>query len=172
MPRTLPEGILEYFARRSKPELGVVHESAHKDAAAQAYLREMVSVIVADRLALAREHLASARRALQRPPQPRMAISRAYYAMYHCLRATVFFEEHGDFDGHTDLPAHLPRTFPNRGLWYRALRDARFNRNEVDYSPYPRDTTSLQPTARQMVADADGFIGECDTYLRSKGWTK
>jgi hypothetical protein len=60
----------------------------------------------------------------------RSATSRAYYSMYHALRATAFFVHEGDdHEEHSRLPSGIPVDFPNRDNWENDLKNARYERN-------------------------------------------
>ena len=172
MPKQLPEEVLAVLAKGTKNQLALVRLVAENHPRGAIDVGGLVDVLVADRLALAREHLQSAERALRtRPPQPRVAVSRAYYAMYHAMRSVVFHVRQGDLDDHERLPREAPDDFPSQPTWQNRLKNARLLRNEVDYSPYPRDAKALRGTAGDRVNEANELIGECEQYLRNRGWT-
>lgn len=127
----------------------------------------------ADRLGLARSFLGTGDKLMRtRPPQFRSAISRYYYAMYHGLRAVVFFVYGGDDqEKHAVLPGHIPSDFPDNDVWGNALKDARVYRNAADYDPYDIDGTSWRLIARGLSVEASQLLRVSEKYLRQRGCT-
>ncbi len=122
-----------------------------------------------DRFALARAMLSYAEAALNSQLY-RTTISRAYYSMYHALRAATFYSFGGDdHEKHADLPSKLPSDFPNRATWENALKIARFERNRADYDPYPRTDASFKVVAQALAIDAQALIPVIKGYLKKKG---
>ncbi len=100
----------------------------------------------------------------------RSATSRAYYSMYHALRAATFFVHGGDdHEEHSKLPAGIPVDFPNRANWENDLKNARLERNRADYDPYPRNDLMFKTIASQMIRKAEDLLPIVRSYLRSKG---
>lgn len=105
-------------------------------------------------------------------PQPifRVAVNRFYYAMYHYMRAVVYFHARGDdHQEHSVLPTQIPKDFPNRGTWQTTLKEARFGRNSADYDPYPPADTNWQPLAAALQLSATDLPVLCLQYLRQRG---
>lgn len=125
----------------------------------------------ADRLGLAREFLAAADRMMRsRPPMFRMALGRYYYAMYHTMRAVVYFDNEGDdHEAHSKLPTHAPGDFTQKAYWENELKDARLRRNEADYDPYPSGDAEFGKTAKHLRGQAHQLVGESTKYLKMKG---
>lgn len=98
-------------------------------------LDELRERAAADRLSLALDlRRRGDRLVAARPAQYRDAVSRYYYAMYHAMRATVFFVEGGDdHQEHKVLPSKTPADLVDSALWQNALKDARTTRNAADY---------------------------------------
>jgi uncharacterized protein (UPF0332 family) len=99
----------------------------------------------------------------------RTVVSRAYYSMYHALRAATFISYGGDdHEQHTILPTKLPDDFPDHAKWQNALKSARLERNKADYDPYPRRDAQFTQVANSLVADAGRLITLARQYVRSK----
>jgi uncharacterized protein (UPF0332 family) len=100
----------------------------------------------------------------------RSATSRAYYAMYHAFRATVFFAHGGDdHEEHSKLPAGIPGDFPDRANWENDLKNARYDRNRADYDPYPKNDLMFARTATQLIHRTNELYPIIRSYLRQKG---
>ena len=100
----------------------------------------------------------------------RLAISRAYYAMYHAIRASAYMHYRGDdHQGHSDLPQKVPHDFPNAGVWSNQLKSAREYRNQADYDPYPRSLNYWRAAAFAVNNDYKVLMPVARAYLRSKG---
>lgn len=127
---------------------------------------------VSDRLQLANTILRSARSATNPPNASyRTAVSRAYYAMYHAFRAVSFFVNGGDdYEAHLALPKHIPNDFPMHISWENDLKDARLQRNQADYDPYPKNDLQFASMAQQLIPKAEDAIAVSRRYLRDKGW--
>lgn len=124
-----------------------------------------------DRIIFARDFLQSAETAINSaPPMNRVAVSRGYYSMYHCLRAAVFFVNGGDdHEKHSILPNKLPDDFPDQKYWENSLKGARYDRNRADYDPYPKNDNQFRSAAENIVANAKLIIPITRAYLRRKG---
>lgn len=127
---------------------------------------------VEDRLQLAKAILKGAESAYNSStPSYRSAVSRAYYSMYHTIRALSFYVNGGDdHQDHSKLPAKIPDDFPSRAQWENDLKHARFQRNRADYDPYPRNDRRFQGDAKHLIALARNLTPEVRKYLRGKGW--
>lgn len=100
----------------------------------------------------------------------RLCVSRSYYAMYHAVRAVVFFTYGGDDnEEHSKLPNHIPSDFPSPAHWQNALKDARFKRNEADYDPYPLTDSMFKKDAYAQLTLAQQLVKAAKAYLRMKG---
>jgi uncharacterized protein (UPF0332 family) len=127
--------------------------------------------VSADRFALARYFLASARRLQRmRPPSFRDSVSRSYYSMYHAARTIAYvFHQGDDHEDHMALYKALPDDFPDVDRWRNDLKDARLRRNEADYDPYPKPDGEFAGVGRSQLATATSFLAEAENYLRTKG---
>lgn len=146
-------------------------EGVHITTATARTIDDLRHQVTADRLRLAKELLAAGDKLRTcRPPQYRSAISRYYYCMYHAIRAVVYFMYGGDdYQPHSDLPGQIPADFTDGALWRNALKDARSHRNDADYEPYPASSSTWQPIASDLAANAVGLIAESEQYLKGKG---
>lgn len=128
------------------------------------------AVVTKDRLTLAQLQLAAARTALKStPPLSRMAVSRAYYAMYHSARAVTYIDYGGDdHEEHSKLPGHLPDDFSDVQGWKNKLKNARLDRNRADYDPYPKKDSEFKECAEILFADAKEFLRLAKIYVNSK----
>lgn len=124
-----------------------------------------------DRYSFAKSILATAYVASRlKRPMYRLVVCRAYYAMYHALRAATFFVHGGDdHEKHLDLPSKLPSNFPDRSKWENVLKNARYERNRADYDPYPRNDVAFREIAASALADATSLMPVVKQYLRDKG---
>ncbi len=134
-------------------------------------LPDLIAKATKDRIALGRMFLGDAETAANsNPPQFRSAVSRAYYSMYHTIRAVVFYTNLGDdYEKHSELPKHIPTDFPSFQSWSNTLKNARLERNKADYNPYPKRDDSLQTTAAQLLTEARALLPVTRHYLRRKG---
>lgn len=131
-------------------------------------LREMAC---RDRYRFARAQLSMARQLLRSAtPEHRLALGRGYYAMYHAVRALVFFTTGGDdHEAHSELPGHLPKDFTNRDVWENELKNARLERNKADYDPYPKGDRLFQKAALDVVNKAEKLLPLAKRYLAKRG---
>ncbi len=132
---------------------------------------QLVSKSAADRLVLAQTFLRAGKAATTGPnPSFRSATSRAYYSMYHAVRAAAFVAHEGDdHEQHSKLPAGIPDDFPKQKYWQNDLKSARLDRNRADYDPYPRNDVKFQHTANELLRKAEELSRIVRSYLRSKG---
>ena len=124
-----------------------------------------------DRFEFARKILQSAEAIpISKLQMSRTKISRAYYSMYHALRAVTFFVTGGDdHEEHTVLPGKLPNDFPDRAIWENCLKTARLERNRADYDPYPKADKQFVAFSKQVVEEARALMPIVRQYLKSKG---
>jgi uncharacterized protein (UPF0332 family) len=134
-------------------------------------VQELIGKATSDRMRLARAcHQQATEASASKCAPNRLTISRAYYAMYHCLRAVVFFVNGGDeFEKHAELPRHLPRDFPSVATWENELKHARLQRNRVDYEPFPRSDDAYATSAVDLLTKSADLLNLADAYLRRKG---
>lgn len=123
-----------------------------------------------DRLRLANKHLKDARQSYKTAPSlARAVVSRAYYAMYHAVRAATYVAHGGDdHEQHTVLATKIPNDFPDCALWRNRLKDARFERNRADYDPYPRSDSEFAIVGKRLLVEAKDLIGLSKIYIKSK----
>lgn len=99
----------------------------------------------------------------------RTTVSRAYYAMYHALRAATFLSHGGDDnEEHTKLPSKLPQDFPDAARWQDELKSARLERNRADYDPYPRQDQQFAQSAQALMLAAEELLKTARRYVRLK----
>lgn len=136
-----------------------------------ANLRRLQDRVTADRIDLAYAIRRSGKRLMRlSPPLYRDAVGRFYYAMYHAMRAVVFFTNQGDdFEAHSELPGHAPADFPSSAAWTNTLKSARALRNAADYDAYPKSVNRWESSALGIERDADSLLPIARQYLRSKG---
>ena len=134
-------------------------------------LDALVSKATVDRIELSLQHHRAAQAATKGTNRSfRSATSRAYYSMYHALRATAFFAHTGDdHEKHSELPAGIPNDFPGRANWENDLKNARYERNRADYDPYPKNDRAFEPIATQLIQKAEALLPVVRSYLKSKG---
>jgi uncharacterized protein (UPF0332 family) len=165
------EQALLRVSKADKKTLGLMAEGVHLSTSTTRALPDLQEQTCADRLRLARELWGAAEKLTRaRPAQYRSAISRYYYAMYHAMRAVVYYVHGGDdHNAHSALPGHVPQDFVNSALWQNTLKDARSHRNDADYDPYPLDAGIWRTVALDLKAQSDQLIALAEDYLRRKG---
>jgi uncharacterized protein (UPF0332 family) len=170
-PPYAPPAALSRVLEASKKEHAAWREGRHLEHSSSRAIEDLHARATADRLALAGRFRRQADRMMTaRPPLYRDAVSRYYYAMYHAMRAVVFYIEEGDdYQAHSELPKHTPKDFQDAELWRNALKDARERRNAADYEPYPKSDAALRKTAAEMQSRATSLIRTSRAYLSSKG---
>ena len=143
--------------------------SLHRDSGLP--LDTLVLQVASDRWALARTQRRDGNMLLRlRSPAYRCAISRYYYVMYHCIRAAVYIDHEGDdFEGHSELPKHVPEDFPDNNGWAHRLKTGRLSRNGADYDAYPKGDAAWRKKAVEIKSDADELLLVTRDYLRGKG---
>lgn len=103
-------------------------------------------------------------------PLFRLAVSRLYYSMYHSMRAVAFTHFRGDDnEGHSKLHTKEIPGFDQTIKWQSILKNARTERNQADYDPFPSDDTNFEGAARSMEQDAAAIQHASMTFLRSRG---
>lgn len=127
--------------------------------------------VASARFALAKEMLQQAEQANKSTKiKYRLIISRAYYAMYHAVRAAAFVHYRGDdHEPHRELPGKVPSDFPNAQIVGNELKSAREYRNQADYDPYPRVPKYWAGIAATVYADAKALLPNVAVYLKNKG---
>ena len=161
--------VLRQFERKTATAFGllrtVVDVAAPLDAAK---LQNIVNELTLDRFNLAKEFLSQAQtQDLSTISGQKIAISRSYYSMYHSARTIIFHYERADVEGHDEISKRLPSTLHNRAHWSFRLNEWRERRNQVDYSPYPKD--NLHVIAQQALVEAEDFLDTCAQFLRTRG---
>lgn len=131
----------------------------------------LVSKATLDRVELSKALCSAARAASHGTTRSfRSATSRAYYSMYHALRAAAFFAHGGDdHEEHQKLPAGIPPDFPDRANWENDLKSARLERNRADYDPYPKNDLMFRTTATVLIRKAEDLLPIVRSYLKKKG---
>lgn len=100
----------------------------------------------------------------------RSTISRAYYSLYHCSRAVVYYYYSGDdHEAHSKISTKLPLDFPNRSYWANQIKAARLIRNQADYEPYPAKDSFLFQDAMNLTSDSEKLSIVSRQYLKLKG---
>ncbi len=165
------EQVLLRVSKADKKTLGLMAEGVYLSTSTARALPDLQEQSCADRLKFAREFLGAADKLTRsRPAQYRSAISRYYYAMYHAMRAVVYYTHGGDdHNAHRDLPGYVPQDFADSAQWQNALKDARAHRNDADYDPYPLDPKIWRDVALDLKVKSYQLIGLTEDYLRQKG---
>ncbi|WP_157358561.1 HEPN domain-containing protein [Amycolatopsis sp. ATCC 39116] len=171
MQLTPREEALLRVSKAGKKTLGLFEEGLHLTGLTSQTFDELREQVCADRLSLADRFIVTGSKLMRaRPAEYRSAISRYYYAMYHSVRAVVYFAHKGDdHQEHSKLPSNLPNDFPGHGLWLNDLKDARAYRNDADYDPYPLDNLRWKDAAKTLAAKAPVLAKTARQYLRQKG---
>lgn len=123
-----------------------------------------------DRIRLSKAFLRDAK-AVQSGARPlyRTAVSRAYYALYHAMRAVVYCSYGGDDnEKHDKLPGFIPDDFPNKLQWENTLKTARYERNKADYEPYPSHASAFEKVASELISAAEALMPLVAAYVTTK----
>jgi uncharacterized protein (UPF0332 family) len=170
MPRARAQDVL-YIAKSNKKTIDLFKAGASLEKRTGYLIDILVSKATSDRLKFAQVLLRAAEAATRgNEPSFRSATSRAYYAMYHALRATAFFYHQGDdHEEHSKLPSGIPADFENREHWENDLKNARYERNRADYDPYPKNDLMFRSTADQLILKAEQLFPIVKAYLQKKG---
>ena len=160
-----------FVAESAKRRIGDFRAGVSLESRTGYSIDQIVIQATLDRVRFAAFLLESSQRAMRRrPPEFRLAASRAYYSMYHAFRAVVFFRSDGDdHEKHAELPDHIPRDFPDRDVWQNRLKSARLERNRADYTPYPVADGRFRTEAKNAVEQANKLLPEVRAYLKKKG---
>ena len=161
--------VLRQFERKTATAFGLLQTVVSAAAPLDANkLQDIVNELTLDRFNFAREFLSQAQaQDLSTINGQKIAISRNYYAMYHSARTVIFHYERADIEGHEGIAKRLPSTLPNREYWNIRLNEWRERRNQVDYSPYPKD--NLHAIAQQALVETEDFLSLCAQFLRTRG---
>ncbi|MGB6028833.1 MAG: hypothetical protein WBG22_03670 [Rhodanobacter sp.] len=168
MARALVKDLL-FVSKSPKERLDYLAAGASLVARTGLDVRKLRAKAAADRLVLASAMLKEARALHAGQSLRRTVVGRAYYAMYHAIRAATFLSYGGDdHEQHTVLPSKLPLDFPDRNRWQNALKNARLERNRADYDPYPRRDDEFQKCADTMLVEAIDLVAVARKYVRAK----
>lgn len=101
------------------------------------------------------------------------AINRAYYAIFHFMRAVLAHDE-VDFKRHSGVIAYFRQNFIKTGVFDNSfseiIQTAGIIRNESDYSDF---YIASSDEAKEQVEKAGRFYEEVVKYLESKSeWIK
>lgn len=165
------EQTLHRISQATRADLARFKEGVHHSTSTSRSIEDLQHQAIADRLRLGDTFRATGSGLLRkRPAENRAAVGRFYYAMYHYMRAVVFFVTSGDdHEAHSTLPKHVPADFPNQSTWQNDLRGARLSRNEADYDAYPSVDADFRASAQDLEKLAKTLSNEVRTYLRGKG---
>jgi uncharacterized protein (UPF0332 family) len=170
MPRARAQDVL-LIAKSTKKTIDLFRAGASLEKRTGYVIDILVSKATADRLELSQALLLASKAAETGANRSfRSATSRAYYSMYHALRATAFFSYQGDdHEEHSKLPSGIPADFANRQHWENDLKNARYERNRADYDPYPKNDLMFRSTAEQLIQKAEELFPIVRAYLQKKG---
>lgn len=162
--------LLRRVAEASKSTFALYKEGVYLESSAQRPLEHLRHQVAADRMVLAYQFVKAGERFIKmRPPEYRSAISRFYYAMYHSIRAVVYYSVGGDdHQDHGSLPKNIPSDFPNKDFWENSLKSSRTSRNSADYDPYPGQG-SWRSMAHDLSEDAVNLVAVAESYLKQRG---
>lgn len=171
MQLSAQDSALLRVGKASKKDLKLYGEAAHLTKLMSKTISQLCEQVCVDRLAMADRLVLTGNKLMRtRPVEYRSAVSRYYYAMYHSVRAVVYYVHGGDdHQEHSTLPTKLPQDFPNNNIWLNDLKDARSFRNDADYDPYPFADTAWKPVAMQLASRAPQLATEARLYLHKKG---
>ena len=157
--------------KASKKVLDFYSEAAHLTSLTSKTISQLCEQVCVDRLIMADRLVLTGDKLMRtRPVEYRSAVSRYYYAMYHSVRAVVYYAHGGDdHQAHSTLPSNLPKDFPSHSIWLNDLKDARSFRNDADYDPYPFADSDWKPVAADLATKAPLLAKEARLYLRKKG---
>lgn len=167
MPNSLPprQRALLRVSKATRDEYAAWGDGAHLRGVLAVDLKVARDEAVDDRVQLAVRFL-SAARAAYRIGRYRDAVSRAYYAAYHAMRAATFKATGGDdHEQHSDLPKHLPDGLVDPVATKNGLTTARLARNNADYDPYPKTEVAWKADADATIAFAQSALKEAKEYI-------
>jgi uncharacterized protein (UPF0332 family) len=170
MPKVRASDVL-FVSKSDQKKLDLLTAGASLEKRTGYTIEALVSKATADRLELSQQLRRAAAAAVKgRQRDFRSATSRAYYSMYHALRATAFFAHKGDdHEEHSKLPQGIPTDFPDRAQWENDLKGARLERNRADYDPYPKNDLMFKPIALGLIQKAEDLWPVVRSYLKKKG---
>lgn len=171
MTRYAPSEALHRVATARKSLLDNLKEGESIQPRTGRTIEDLRQRATADRMQLAAWILRRGKRMVTLAnPSYRDSTSRFYYAMYHAIRAVVFFQHHGDdHEQHSTLPTRIPDDFPNRSYWQNQLKIARGMRNAADYDIYPKSEAAWRRGSEDLQTSAIRLLPVARSYLRSKG---
>lgn len=184
----LPISLLVAVERMKREENVLLrrYQRMHSSIIDTALLDAAVEQVAVDRIAFAKEFLASAKGLIAGKPAEidlRNASSRAYYAVHHTLRAVLLYDLKADVYGHresieelTDLVKSSPALRVKAsaaGITKTNLDDILDWRHLADYHVYgawdpfeaPVDFSVIAPRA---VVFSDGVVTKMEEYLRDR----
>lgn len=134
-------------------------------------ITQLIEKATRDRIVLASKFITLAKQAANgTPPDYRSAVSRAYYAMYHIMRAVCYYHYRGDdHQEHAVLASKIPADFPEQVRWENDIKNARFERNRADYDPYAMSKLHFSKAAGLLINQANALLPIAKLYLRQKG---
>jgi uncharacterized protein (UPF0332 family) len=170
MPKARASDVL-FVSEADQKKLELLISGASLEKRTGYSIEVLVSKATADRLQLSQQLRRAAEAAAKGKRRDfRSATSRAYYSMYHALRATAFFANRGDdHQEHSKLPQGIPADFPDRARWENDLKGARLDRNRADYEPYPKNDLMFETTALELIRKAQDLWPIVRSYLKKKG---
>jgi uncharacterized protein (UPF0332 family) len=170
MPRARAQDVL-LISKSTKKTIDLFKAGASIEKRTGYLIDLLVSKATADRIELSQALLLAAKAATGGTNRSfRSATSRAYYSIYHALRATSFFFHQGDdHEEHSKLPSGIPHDFADRQHWENDLKNARYERNRADYDPYPKNDLMFQSSAEQLIQKAEELFPIVKAYLQKKG---
>src|SRR5258708_2957575 len=169
MPRARANDIL-LVSKSDQRKLALLISGASLETRTGYTIEVLISRATEDRLKLSQQLCRAAETAAKGKQRDfRSATSRAYYSMYHALRATAFFVHKGDdHEEHVKLPQGIPLDFPDRARWENDLKGARLDRNRADYDPYPRNDLMFKSVALDLIRKAQDLWPVVRSYLKKK----
>jgi len=170
MPKARANDVL-FVSKSVQKKLELLISGASLEKRTGYTIEVLVSKATADRLELSQQLRRAAEAAAMGTRRDfRSATSRAYYSMYHALRATAFFVHRGDdHEEHSKLPQGIPADFPDRAQWENDLKGARLDRNRADYDPYPKNDLMFKTAALELIQKAEDLWPVVRSYLKKKG---
>jgi len=171
LPLTPFEAQLLRLSKSNQKQLKAFRDGVYITSTTGRSLDDLRDQATSDRLDFAEACLSVGNKLMRtRPIEYRAAIGRFYYAMYHAMRATVFYANDGDdYQRHETLPQHTPSDFPSNAVWENRLKNARGYRNDADYDPYPIAAVDFSVAAKDLQGHAHTLLLIVRTYLRAKG---
>jgi uncharacterized protein (UPF0332 family) len=125
-----------------------------------------VQQVVGDRLVLAEAYLEHAQACdLQRDPECRQAISRAYYAMHHAGRAVVYEVRRRDVATHEGVIAEVGQILGEEAS--RGVRELHRLRNQVEYELY-LPWLDLRVRAASALVEANQLLNTCRAFVTDR----